>query len=152
MSDAIAFTLNGKAVVYEGDPFRRLADVLRGDFGLTGTKTGCDAGDCGACTVLLDGRQVFACMVALGQTGDCEVVTVEGLGTAGALNNLQRAFLHHGAAQCGICTPGMVMAAEGLLRRHPDPSVDQIRDGLGANICRCTGYVKIIEAVQAAAR
>ena len=147
MSDAIAFTLNGKAVVYEGDPFRRLADVLRGDFGLTGTKTGCDAGDCGACTVLLDGRQVCACMVALGQTGDCEVVTVEGLGTAGALNNLQRAFLHHGAAQCGICTPGMLMAAADLLTRKPKPDRQSAEDALGGVLCRCTGYRQIVAAV-----
>ena len=147
MSGAIAFTLNGKAVVYKGDPFRRLADVLRGDFGLTGTKTGCDAGDCGACTVLLNGRQVCACMVPLGQTGDCTVVTVEGLGAAGALCALQHGFLHHGAAQCGICTPGMLMAAADLLARHPQPGRQTVEDALGGVLCRCTGYRQIVAAV-----
>jgi CO/xanthine dehydrogenase Mo-binding subunit/aerobic-type carbon monoxide dehydrogenase small subunit (CoxS/CutS family) len=147
MSDSIAFTLNGEPVVYTGAPFRRLADVLRDDFGLTGTKTGCDSGDCGACTVLLDGRQVCACMVPLGQAGESDIVTVEGLGSAGALSDLQRAFLHHGAAQCGICTPGMLMAAADLLARMPQPDAQTVEDALGGVLCRCTGYRQIVAAV-----
>jgi CO/xanthine dehydrogenase Mo-binding subunit/aerobic-type carbon monoxide dehydrogenase small subunit (CoxS/CutS family) len=139
----VAFTLNGRRVEIHVDPVRRLADVLREDLGLTGTKVGCNAGDCGACTVRLDGRQVCACMVAAAQVQGRAVVTVEGL----ANGALQRAFLAHGAAQCGICTPGMLMAADDLLARHSAPTEAQVLDALGGVLCRCTGYRKIVEAV-----
>jgi CO/xanthine dehydrogenase Mo-binding subunit/aerobic-type carbon monoxide dehydrogenase small subunit (CoxS/CutS family) len=146
----VAFTLNGRRVEVHVDPVRRLADVLREDLGLTGTKVGCNAGDCGACTVRLDGRQVCACMVAAAQVQDRQVVTVEGLAN-GETSLLQQAFLAHGAAQCGICTPGMLMAADDLLARNPSPTEAQVMDALGGVLCRCTGYRKIVEAVLAVA-
>ena len=117
----LALTVNGRAVTVETEPARRLADLLRDTLGLTGTKIGCNAGDCGACTVLLDGAQVCACLVSAAQAAGRRVVTVEGLAQQGALDALQEAFLRHGAAQCGICTPGMLMAASDLLARMPDP-------------------------------
>jgi CO/xanthine dehydrogenase Mo-binding subunit/aerobic-type carbon monoxide dehydrogenase small subunit (CoxS/CutS family) len=147
----IAFTLNGRAVEVHVDPVRRLADLLREDLGLTGTKVGCNAGDCGACTVRLDGRQVCACLVAAAQVQGREVQTVEGLADGAGMNALQRAFLAHGAAQCGICTPGMLMAADDLLVRNPRPNEAEVMDALGGVLCRCTGYRKIVEAVLAAA-
>ena len=150
--EAVSLTVNGAARVYRGDGLRRLADVLREEFGLTGTKIGCNAGDCGACTVLLDGAQSCACLVPVGQCEGTAVTTVEGLGDAGRLNDLQRAFLTHGAAQCGICTPGMLMAASDLLARNDSPSREEIEDGLGGVLCRCTGYQKIVEAVLQVAR
>ena len=135
------------------DPSRRLSDVLRDDLRLTGTKVGCHAGDCGACTVLLDGEQVCSCIVALGQCEGRSVITVEGLAEAdGALSPLQRAFVAFGAAQCGICTPGMLMSAEALLRRQPHPSEAEVLDALGGVLCRCTGYRKIVEAVLSVSR
>jgi CO/xanthine dehydrogenase Mo-binding subunit/aerobic-type carbon monoxide dehydrogenase small subunit (CoxS/CutS family) len=139
--------LNQEAVSVACDPIRRLSDLLREDLGLTGTKVGCEAGDCGACTVLLDGRQVCACMVPSGQVAGRAVVTVEGLAANGSLNALQRAFHRHGAAQCGICTPGMLMAASDLLARRDQPSEAEVCDALGGVLCRCTGYRKIVEAV-----
>jgi aerobic-type carbon monoxide dehydrogenase small subunit (CoxS/CutS family) len=144
----VGFFLNGRRVDVHVDPMRRLADVLREDLGLTGTKVGCNAGDCGACTVRLDGRQACACMIAAAQVQDRRVVTVEGLAN-GQMRALQRAFLAHGAAQCGICTPGMLMAADDLLARNPSPTEAQVMDALGGVLCRCTGYRKIAEAVLA---
>ncbi len=145
--------VNGKRVRVSAPPVTRLADVLRDDLGLTGTKIGCNAGDCGACTVLLDGRQVCACLTALGQASGREVTTVEGLAKDGRLSALQNAFQKHGAAQCGICTPGMLMAAADLLARNPKPGEAEVKDALGGVLCRCTGYQKIIEAlVDVAAR
>ncbi len=144
----IRFTLNGAAARVETDPVRRLAHVLRDDLGLTGTKIGCDAGDCGACTVLIDGEQICACMIPVAQAADREVTTVEGLATNGALSALQEAFHLHGASQCGICTPGMLMAASSLLGRNATPDDGQIADALGGVLCRCTGYRKIFEAVK----
>jgi len=143
----IAFTLNGRAAQSATEASHRLADVLRDELRLTGTKIGCNGGDCGACTVLLDGRQVCACLVPLGQVAGRNVETVEGLARNGELNDLQRAFLRHGAAQCGICTPGMLMAATDLLRRVPHPGEQDVLDGLAGVLCRCTGYRKIVEAV-----
>ena len=147
----VAFTVNGKAVSVEAPPLRRLADALRDDLGLTGTKVGCNAGDCGACTVLLDGAQVCSCMVSLAQAAGRSVETVEGLARNGSLNRLQRAFLRHGAAQCGACTPGMLIAATEVLRASPRPSPAEVMDGLGGVLCRCTGYRKIVSAVLDAA-
>jgi CO/xanthine dehydrogenase Mo-binding subunit/aerobic-type carbon monoxide dehydrogenase small subunit (CoxS/CutS family) len=147
----VAFTLNGRRVEVHVDPVRRLADVLREELGLTGTKVGCNAGDCGACTVRLDGRQVCACMVAAAQVEGRAVVTVEGLRNGVGASALQQAFLARGAAQCGICTPGMLMAADDLLARNPSPTEEQVMDALGGVLCRCTGYRKIVEAVLGAA-
>ena len=149
----IAFTLNGAPAAVAADPLQRLAHVLREDLALTGTKIGCDAGDCGACTVLLDGRQVCACMTPFGQVAGRSVLTVEGLAASGGrAAALQEAFHLHGAAQCGICTPGMLMAAADLLGREEAPGDDEIADALGGVLCRCTGYRKIVEAVRHAAR
>ncbi|MFM1990642.1 MAG: hypothetical protein RJA99_3599 [Pseudomonadota bacterium] len=143
--------VNGIERPLRAAPATRLADWLRDDLGLTGTKLGCSAGDCGACTVLVDGEQACACIVPVGQCAGGEVLTVEGLARDGELSPLQRAFVAHGAAQCGICTPGMLMAATDLLRRVPKPTEAQVLDGLAGVLCRCTGYRKIVEAVMAAA-
>jgi CO/xanthine dehydrogenase Mo-binding subunit/aerobic-type carbon monoxide dehydrogenase small subunit (CoxS/CutS family) len=143
----IAFALNGKNVSLDLPPVRRLAEVLREELGLTATKIGCNAGDCGACTVLLDGEQVCACLVSLGQASGRDVVTAEGLASDGVLTDLQESFLRHGAAQCGICTPGMLMAAASLLRNNRRPVREDVEDALGGVLCRCTGYRKIVEAV-----
>jgi aerobic-type carbon monoxide dehydrogenase small subunit (CoxS/CutS family) len=149
--DGVAFEVNGRPVVAEAPPFTPLATVLRDEFGLTGTKIGCSAGDCGACTVLLDGEQVCACLVPLGQVAGRRVTTVEGLARDGCLTRLQEAFHRHGAAQCGICTPGMLMAATELLARNPRPAAAQVEEALGGVLCRCTGYRAIIDAVLAVA-
>jgi len=141
------FTLNGRAVSFEGSGSRRLLDVLREDLHQTGTKEGCGEGECGACSVLIDGEVVNSCLVAAGQAEGCDVTTVEGLATNGGLSPLQRAFIERGAAQCGICTPGMLLAAHVLLQRTLRPSADAVREALAGNLCRCTGYTKIIEAV-----
>ena len=146
-NERIAFTLNGGPAEAWVPAARRLSDLLRDELGLTGTKVGCNAGDCGACTVLLDGQQVCACMVPAAQVAGRSVTTVEFLARNGELNPLQRAFLRHGAAQCGICTPGMLMAATDLLDRNPHPTEAEVQDALGGVLCRCTGYRKIIEAV-----
>ncbi len=148
----IAFRLNGLERRVSMDPGSRLSEVLREELGLTGTKVGCDAGDCGACTVLLDGRQVCACLTAAGQVAGRDVVTVEGLAVDGKLSALQRAFLAHGGAQCGACTPGMLMAAAELLRATPAPAEREVLDALAGVLCRCTGYRKIVEAVLAVGR
>ena len=140
LTRAICFTVNGRAITLFVDPLKRLSDVLRDELRLTGTKIGCHAGDCGACTVLLGERQVCACLVPVAQAADQQVTTVEGLAPDGGLNALQRSFLRHGAAQCGICTPGMLMAATDLLRRNPRPSESEAQAALGGVLCRCTGY------------
>ena len=145
----IAFTLNGATAEWNGAPVTRLAAALRDDLGCTGTKIGCDAGDCGACTVLLDGRQVCSCLVAMGQVEGRTVETVEGLALPEMLAALQASFLAHGAAQCGICTPGMLIAAEELVRRKVRPTRAEVEDFLGGVLCRCTGYSKIVDAVMA---
>jgi 4-hydroxybenzoyl-CoA reductase subunit gamma len=128
-----------------------LVDVLRDTLGLTGTKQGCDGGECGACTVLVDDQPRLACITMAASCAGRRIETIEHLSTHGRMSRLQQAFHEKLGTQCGFCTPGMVMAAEALLRRCPDPSVEQIREALAGNLCRCTGYVKIIESVQAAA-
>ena len=144
----ISFTLNGGAVSVESMPVLRLAEALRGELGLTGTKVGCDAGDCGACTVLVDGEQLCSCMVPVAQVAGREVTTVEGLAAGdGRLSDIQEAFHRMGAAQCGICTPGMLMAAAALLRKNPHPGEEDVLDAMGGVLCRCTGYRKIVDAV-----
>ena len=144
-------SVNGVEVPLGAAPAKRLSDWLRDDLGLVGTKVGCSAGDCGACTVLVDGEQACACLVPVGQCEGASVTTVEGLAEGGAPSPLQHAFVAHGAAQCGICTPGMLMAATDVLRRHPKPTEAQVLDGLAGVLCRCTGYRKIVDAVMALA-
>ena len=146
----LAFEVNGSPVTVHVEPMRRLSDVLRDDLGLIGTKVGCEAGDCGACTVRMGGRQVESCLVPAAQAEGTVIQTVEGLAAPdGAVSDLQAAFLVHGAAQCGICTPGMLMAAEALLAANPNADDAAIRDGIGGVLCRCTGYVKIVDAIAA---
>ena len=146
-SRTIRFKLNGQACSIASNPVTRTSDVLREELGLTGTKVGCDAGDCGACTILINGEQRFACLTAAGQLEGCDVQTVEGLAKDGKLSPLQQAFHRYGAAQCGICTPGMLMAAQSLLNVKPNPSREEVEDALGGVLCRCTGYSKIVAAV-----
>lgn len=144
----ISLTVNGTERVADVDPRLRLSEFLRQQLDLTGLKVGCKEGECGACTVLLDGQAVNSCLVLAFQADRCAIVTIEGLGSAdGRPSPLQQAFVTHGAVQCGYCTPGMVMAAEGLLRGDAAPSEAAIRHGLAGNLCRCTGYQTIIEAV-----
>ena len=147
-----SFEVNGRPVRAFAPPFRRLSDVLRDELGLQGTKVGCNAGDCGACTILLDGRPVCACLVALGQVAGQSVVTIEGLDAATISGRrLKESFLAHGAAQCGICTPGMLIAAAALLDAHPGPGESDVLDAIGGVLCRCTGYRKIVDAILDAA-
>jgi aerobic carbon-monoxide dehydrogenase small subunit len=148
---AVRMTVNGREVEVRAPAMARLLDVLREELGLTGTKEGCGEGECGACSVLVDGELVNSCLVPVVQVAGAKVTTVEGLAKDGELHPVQAAFVAHGGAQCGICTPGMVMAAVALLARNPRPSEGEIRTGLAGNLCRCTGYVKIFEAVAAAA-
>jgi len=144
----VRFTLNGRTVSLDIVGTRRLLDVLREDLGATGTKEGCGEGECGACSVLIDGEVVDSCLVAAGQVEGRDIVTVEGLALQdGKLSQLQQAFIEHGAAQCGICTPGMLLAAHALLQQSKRLTADDVREGLAGNLCRCTGYTKIIDAV-----
>jgi carbon-monoxide dehydrogenase small subunit len=145
------FTLNGEPVELRAPGMRRLLDALREDLGLTGTKEGCGEGECGACSVLLDGEVVDSCLVPLCQVEGTRVETVEGLAREGRLNELQAAFLETGGAQCGICTPGMLMAGEAFLASGERASEDAIREAIAGNLCRCTGYTKIVEAIALAA-
>jgi len=149
ISPRVIFSLNGKRTRTNAHPMKRLLDVLREDCGLTGTKEGCGEGECGACTVLLDGAPVNSCLVPLAHADGARVTTIEALG---GRHRLQRAFVDHGGAQCGICTPGMILATVNLLGRHPQPDESEIREGLAGNLCRCTGYTKIFESVLAAIR
>ena len=148
----ISFTLNHRPVTLDTDPRRRLLDVLREDFLLTGTKEGCGEGECGACTILLDHQVVHACLVLAGQLEGHQVLTIEGLGNQGQPDPLQRAFVDQGAIQCGFCTPGMILSAKALLLENPNPTEAQIRSALDGNICRCSNYSQIVRAVQQAAR
>ena len=151
MPTLLTFVLNGRTRIDAVPDNRLLLDHLRETLGLTGTKTGCDGGECGACTVLVDESPVLACLTLAATVEGKRVETIEGLAPQGDLSPLQRAFHEKLGSQCGYCTPGMIMAAEGLLRRNPDPGEQDIREALASNICRCTGYVKIIEAVRDAA-
>ena len=148
----IGFTLNGGEVAVDALPMARLLDVLREDLRVTGTKEGCGEGECGACTVLIDGRAVNACLVPVVQVQGAAVTTVEGLAAPeGRLHPVQAAFLTHGGAQCGICTPGFLVAAAELLAHTPRPTRPQVREALAGNLCRCTGYAKVVAAVERAA-
>ncbi|MDP3961352.1 MAG: (2Fe-2S)-binding protein [Pseudorhodobacter sp.] len=148
----VATTVNGDAVEFVCAPEESLLDVLRNRLGLTGAKEGCGSGDCGACSITLDGRLVCSCLVLAAEAEGAEIGTIEGLATNEALHPLQQAFIDHAALQCGICTPGILVAAKALLARNPDPSESEIRYWLAGNLCRCTGYDKIIRAVQDAAQ
>lgn len=148
----IRFTLNEKAISLDADPARRVVDLIREDLSLTGTKEGCGAGECGACSILVDGEQRLSCLMIAAQLDGRSIVTIEGLSGAENLHPLQEAFIEKGAVQCGFCTPGMIIAASALLKNNPQPSRDDIRRGLAGNLCRCTGYTKIVDAVAQAAR
>ena len=148
----VKFVLNGELVSPDLDPSRRLIDILRDDFFLTGAKEGCGEGECGSCTVLMDGLPVHSCLVLAGQLEGHEVLTVEGLAKNGELDLLQNAFVENNAVHCGFCTPGMIMSAKGLLMKNPDPSEDEIREALSGNICRCSDYRQIVMAVKDAAK
>ena len=144
--------VNGESRKLDVFPMSRLLDVLREQLELTGTKEGCGEGECGACTVVLDGRIVNSCLVPVAQVNGAEITTIEGVAHDDQLHAVQQAFIQHGGAQCGICTPGMVLAAVDLLKRNPQPTEDDIRNGLAGNLCRCTGYMKIFESVVQACR
>jgi carbon-monoxide dehydrogenase small subunit len=147
----VAATLNGDAAEYLCEPHHTLLDVLRDDLHLTGTKEGCGSGDCGACSVMVDDRLVCACLTLAAECNGRKIDTIEGMASGGALHILQQKFLEHAALQCGICTPGMLIAARALLEKKPDPSEEEVRYWLAGNLCRCTGYNKIVEAVLDAA-
>ncbi len=146
----IRITLNGEEVDVSFAPYKTLLEVLREDLGHTGTKHGCELGECGACAVILDGKPVLSCLVLAVECHGREVMTVEGLGSDGQLHPLQEAFADLGGAQCGYCTPGILLTAKALLDQNPHPSRDQIREALSGNLCRCTGYLQIFDAVEAA--
>ncbi len=147
----IHFEVNGKACQVETPPMKRLLDVLREDLRLTGTKEGCGEGECGSCSVILNGEVVNACLVPACQVEASTIITVEGLADGGRLSVVQQAFLEHGGAQCGICTPGMLLAATAFLEENAAPEREQIKAAIAGNLCRCTGYMKIIDAIAAAA-
>ncbi|HXY26544.1 MAG TPA: (2Fe-2S)-binding protein [Candidatus Acidoferrum sp.] len=148
----ITFTVNGKSVTVRAHPMERLLDVLRHELDLTGTKEGCGEGECGSCSVLMDGALVNSCLIPVLQTSGATIVTIEGLSADGRLCALQQAFLQCGGAQCGICTPGMILAAYHLLDKKSQPTLEEIAEALSGNLCRCTGYMQIFEAVQEASR
>jgi carbon-monoxide dehydrogenase small subunit len=148
----VELTVNGEKRTVDMPPMMRLLDALRGPLGLTGSKEGCGEGECGTCAVLLDGEPVNACLVAIGQCQGREIVTVEGLGDPAHLAPLQQTMSDEGGAQCGICTPGMLIAAEALLQRNPEPKADDVRMAIAGNLCRCTGYERIVRSVLSAAR
>ena len=151
MKRLVTLVVNKKACEIAVEPNRTLAQVLREDLGLLGTKIGCGMGDCGACTVLLDGRPVNSCLVLAVQVNGREIETIEGVSDGKDLHPVQKAFVEHGAIQCGFCTPGMVLSAKTLLEKNSSPSEPEIRKALSGNLCRCTGYQKIVEAVRQAA-
>ena len=148
----VSFRVNGKPEAVRVYPMERLLDVLRQELGLTGAKEGCGEGECGSCSVLLNGALVNSCLIPVLQAADADITTIEGLGQGPQLDALQTAFLACGGAQCGICTPGMILAAAHLLDKEPDPTLEEIREGLSGNLCRCTGYMQIFDAVAEAVR
>ena len=151
MAQLVSTTINGDKVEFACQPDESLLDVLRNRLGLTGAKEGCGTGDCGACSVILDGRLTCACLVLGAEMDGKSLETIEGMADGATLHPLQKNFIDHAALQCGICTPGFLLAAQALLRKNPDPSEEEIRFGLAGNLCRCTGYDKIVRAVQATA-
>ncbi|HJQ69177.1 MAG TPA: (2Fe-2S)-binding protein [Blastocatellia bacterium] len=149
---SIQFQVNGVTREVDAPPMKRLLDVLREDLRLTGTKEGCGEGECGACSVIIDGEVINSCLVPVCQVAHSRIITVEGLARDGELEPLQKAFLECGGAQCGICTPGMLIAARALLDTNSRPTRDEIKEAIAGNLCRCTGYVKIIDAIEQAAK
>jgi carbon-monoxide dehydrogenase small subunit len=147
----IELKVNGELHDVVVEPRRTLLEVLREQLGLTGTKEGCDAGDCGACTVLLDGKPVPSCLVLAIDAQGKDILTIEGVANGPELHPIQKAFVDYGAMQCGFCSPGMIITAKALLERNPNPSESEVREAISGNLCRCTGYVKIIEAIMAVA-
>lgn len=148
----ISFMVNGDPKTVRAYPMERLLDVLRQQLQLTGTKEGCGEGECGSCSVLMDGTLVNSCLIPVLQAQGSSIVTIEGIAAGNTLHILQQTFLDHGGAQCGICTPGMILAAVHLLNENPEPTLEEIREGLSGNLCRCTGYSQIVEAVAEASR
>jgi aerobic-type carbon monoxide dehydrogenase small subunit (CoxS/CutS family) len=148
----LTMIVNGEAVSVEVEADELLVDVLRDRLGLTGTKIGCNEGECGACTVIMEGQAVLSCLIPALRAQGQKIVTIEGLGSGDRLHPLQEAFVEHGAVQCGYCIPGFILAAKALLDRNPHPSRDEIKEAVAGNLCRCTGYVKILEAIEAVAR
>jgi carbon-monoxide dehydrogenase small subunit len=148
----ITLTINNTQHTVDVPPMKRLLDVLREDLHLTGTKEGCGEGECGACAVILNGELVNSCLIPALQANNTAITTIEGLGNPTHLHPIQQCFLEKGGAQCGICTPGMVLATQHLLSKHPNPTLDEIKEGLAGNLCRCTGYMRIFESVQQAAK
>ncbi|MBI2934977.1 MAG: (2Fe-2S)-binding protein [Chloroflexi bacterium] len=144
----IGLKVNGEAYDLQVAPGKTLLEVIREDLSLTGTKRGCDSGDCGACTVLINGKSMLSCLVLAVEAQGKEITTIEGLAPPGGLHPIQEAFIQNGAIQCGFCTPGMILTAKALLDEHPAPAEDQIRRALSGNVCRCTGYAKIVQAIQ----
>jgi len=151
MNKEIQFTLNGRSVSRSVPNHRLLLDLLRDEIGVTGTKEGCGTGDCGACTVLLNGKPVNSCLILSGELNGADIVTIEGLKIGPELHPIQQAFIKDGGAQCGYCTPGMLMMSKALLDANQDPTDEEIRYAISGNLCRCTGYVKIVQAVKDAA-
>lgn len=148
----INFVLNDKTIDIDVPPDRRVIDLLREDLGMTGPKEGCGAGECGACTILVDGRAILSCLILAPQIDGKRVTTIEGVGNEVKLNSLQEAFVEYGAVQCGFCTPGMILSAMELLNHNPVPSREEIRKGISGNLCRCTGYQKIVDAIESVVR
>jgi len=144
----ISMVVNGESVVIRTSPHRTLLSILREDLGLTGVKEGCGVGECGACTILMDGKTVNACLVLAPKADGRTIVTIEGLGDTDQLHPLQQAFIDHGAVQCGFCTPGMILSAKALLDENPNPTRLEIREGISGNLCRCTGYQQIVDAIE----
>ena len=152
MKKPLKLTVNGEGKQILVEPYSSLLDTLRDDIRLTGTKKGCDEGDCGACTVFLNGKPVTSCMVLAHSAHDADVITIEGLGNFDDMNPVQQAFVDHGGLQCGFCIPGLIMSATAFLKENPNPTEEDVRFGIGGNLCRCTGYSKVVEAVLAAAQ
>ena len=148
----INLTVNNRPYRLSVLPWRTLLEVIREDMGLTGTKEGCGLGECGACTVLIDGRAVNSCLVLAAEADGKQITTIEGLANGDKLHPIQQAFVDHGGLQCGFCTPGMILSAKALLDKNPHPTEEEIKQGIAGNLCRCTGYAKIIESIKAAAK
>lgn len=151
MKVTVQLTVNGEQRRIDVEPMKRLLDVLREDLQLTGTKEGCGEGECGACAVFMNGELVNSCLIPILQANGATLCTIEGVSTEGSLHPIQQCFLENGGAQCGICTPGMILATKHLLDKYPTPTIEEIQEGLAGNLCRCTGYMRIFEAVRKAA-